>query len=221
MNILKRYLIKVHPIIKILFYLQLFAIAIWGPIISSIMITTICFIILIFYSGEKSIIANPYYALLFCGIAVLIVLPGGSKSEIIYASKLSARILNIMLISAITGLIIKPHDILIIGKCLHLPEKLIWVIIAMALFLPNAIHDIQSVIFAQRSRGFELNIFSFFRLTTYRVLIIPYIVCILRSALSMWISMNLRTRLADKQANTKYSILEILMFLTSFVLWIN
>lgn len=221
MKLLERHLVKVHPVIKMVFYIQLLGIAIWGPLISSILVTVICFIFLIFYSGEKGIVANPYYALLFCAIAVLIVVPAGSKDEIIYASELSARILNVMLISAILGLMIKPDDILLTGKLLRLPDKLIMVIITIALFLPTATRSIHSVIFAQRSRGLELGFFSLFRPTTYRVLIIPYVVCILRSALAMWVSMNLRPWSVYKLSKAKINVPEVVLLLTSFALWID
>jgi len=221
MKSLERYLVRTHPVTKILLYLQLLSVAIWGPLISSVVVTITCFIFLVFYPGEKGIIANPFYAMLFCTIAVLIVIPTGSKDEIIYASELSARIFNIMLISAILGLVIKPYDILIMGRLLHTPGNLVTVIITTALFFPIAMQNIYSVIFAQRSRGLELSFSSLFRLMTYRAITIPYVVCILRSALAMWISINLRPWSKYKLAKAKVDTLGLILFLASFALWLD
>jgi energy-coupling factor transport system permease protein len=221
MRALQRWLTKAHPLLKSLLYLQLLSIAIWGPLISVIVVSTVCFAFLIFYSGEKGAIANPYYALLFCVIAVLIVLPGGNRDELIYASKLSARILNVMLISAMLGVVVSPVDIARVGKYLRLPDTAIMMIIGVASFLPLSLRSINTVIFAQRSRGLDFNLFSLFRPTTYRVLVVPYVVCILRSALDKWVSMNLRPWSGYKLAMPKIAIHEIVLFLISLILWLG
>lgn len=221
MKSLERYLSNVHPVLKLGLYIQLLCLAIWGPFTSSILITILCFVFLVFYSGEKGIVANPYYALLFCTIAVLIVIPGGSREDILYASELSVRIFNIMLISAILGLLMKLDDVLLIGRLSCLPEEIFVVVIAMVLFLPAAKRTIQSVSFAQRSRGLELGFFSLFRLSTYRALIIPYVICVLRNALASWVSMNLRPWSRYKQAVGRIKVAEVILFLFSFALWVH
>jgi energy-coupling factor transporter transmembrane protein EcfT len=216
---IQKYLASLHPLIKIMVYAQLLCVAIWGPLPGVIITAVVCFVLLAFYPDDRGAIANPYFALLFCLLAVLIVLPGGSRDEILYASRLSTRLLDVMLVSAMLGTVISPVDLARIGNLLHLPNAAIMVIVAVASFLPLSLRNIHTVIVAQRSRGFEFKFLSLFRPTTYRVLVVPYVVCILRSALDKWVSMNLRPWVGYRRAMPKISIQEIGLLFISSLLW--
>lgn len=220
MKSIQKKLANLHPLIKVVVYTQLLCVAIWGSLPSVILTATICFLLLAFYPGDRGAIANPYFALLFCVVAVLIVLPGGSRDEMVYASRLSTRLFDVMLVSALLGAVISPVDVARIGNLLRLPNPAIMIIVAITSFLPLSARNIQAVMIAQRSRGFELNFLSLFRPATYRVLVVPYIVCILRSALDKWVSMNLRPWIGYKRVTPKIPIQEIALFLTTFMLWI-
>lgn len=201
-------------------YMQLLCVAIWGPLPGVILTTVVCFLLLGFYPGDRGAIANPYYALLFCLLGVLIVLPGGTRDEIIFASRLSTRLLDIMLVSAMFGTVLSPVDLARLGNILYLPNAAIMVVIAVGSFLPLSLRNIHAVIIAQRSRGFEFRFTSLFRAATYRVLVVPYVVCILRSALDKWVSINLRPWVGYRTTLRKVSIQETVLVLVSFLLWI-
>jgi hypothetical protein len=180
----------------------------------------VSFVLLVLYPGDRGAIANPYYALVFCMLAVLIVIPGGSRDEIWAASRLSIRLSDIMLVSSLLGLITSPVDLARLSTLFRLPAAGTMVIIAVASFLPLSLRNIHTVIVAQRSRGFEPKFVSLFRPATYRVLIVPYVVCILRSALDKWVSMNLRPWALYRPTVQRITIPEIVLFSISFLLWL-
>jgi hypothetical protein len=220
MKVLQGYLINLHPLFKTLLYLQLLAVAIWGPLLSVIGVSVVCFAYLIFWPDEQGL-ASPYYALVFCAVAVLVVLPGGSRGELIQALRLSARLFDVMVVSYMLGVVLRPIDVAQLGTLLRLPSNIIMVMIGVASFVPLASRSIHNVIFAQRSRGFEFTFLSLFRPTTYRVLVVPYVVSILRSAMDKWVSMNLRPWTGYKLPIRKIAIYEIALFLISFGLWFH
>jgi hypothetical protein len=173
------------------------------------------------YPGDRGTVANPYFALVICAFGVLIVLPGGSRDEILYAAELSTRIFDVMLASATFGLLMSPRDVAQLTDSLHLPDKAKLVVIAVSAFLPLSLRSIHAVIFAQRSRGLVLSFSSMLRPETYRVLVVPYIVCILRAAFEKWVSMNLRPWLGYYQVRAKFRVLEVIILFASFILWIS
>lgn len=216
-----RHLAKVHPLVKCALYVQFLAVAIWGPLNSVILVDVVGFIFLALYSHKRDVELSPYFALIFCVLAVLIVVPGGTKDEIMYASLLSARILGVMLISSLLGAIISPIDIVSVSELLHLSDNIRMVVVVIASFLPLAKRSITSVIFAQRSRGLEIGLYSLLRPRTYSALVVPYIVSILRSALDKWVSINLRPLSGYKPTRTNIRTVEALALLASFALWLS
>lgn len=214
------YLSSTNYIFKFAAVTQLICIAIWGPLISCIGIASIIFILLILHQGDKVMKLSAFVALIFCVISVLIVFPGGSKDDVFVAFNIAVRFFDIMIISILFALIAKLHDFTIVGKLLHLPKSFILIfMISFIRFIPVAFKSIETVIMAQRSRGFNFNLSSFLKTQTYRALLIPYIICILDSAWWMWISMNLRPIVDIKLPNQKISAIQIYFLAISFGLW--
>ena len=221
MKSVTRFLINFHPVIKFLLYLQLLLVAICGPLWSVVFTSAACFMFVILYPGDRGMVANPYWALIICALGVLVVLPGGTRVEILYAAELSTRVLDVMLTSAAFGLLISPRDVAQLTDSLHLPDNVKLVVIAVSSFVPLSLRSIHAVIFAQRSRGLTLGITSILRPETYRVLVVPYVVCILRAAFDKWVSMNLRPWSVYYQARAKIRVHEVGVVLASFTLWLT
>lgn len=214
---------RVNPLLKVLLYLQLLCVAIWGPVFNVAGLTVIAFVFLLVYRDEDEIVTNPYYSVALCLITVLIVLPGGSWSEILYATNLAVRILAVMLVSSVFGLWIDTTDIMRTAKVFGASEKLSAVLAGVARFVPVSIRTMRSVLLAQRSRGLEFDWAAVFRLETYPAVVVPYFVCILRIAFVMWISMNLRphSEIEFRGPEGAASGVGLLLLTASCLLWLT
>jgi len=173
-------------------YLNLLCLGIWGPVQSCVIVSLFSFGALLSWPRARTTIGSPWFAVGFCAVATLIVVPGGTIHDIALAAQLSIRLLEIMLVSAMLGTIAVPSDFVVVTQCLRLPEIVRFGIINLARFLPVAIQSVQSVRMAQRSRGVNLGIRQVFRMETYQALVVPYVISIARAANQLWISTNLR-----------------------------
>jgi len=218
MKALERHLVAGHTLTKVGLYLQSLSLAIWGPLGACVAVAVACFGILLLTPGRRGTVANPFYALILCAVAVLLVVPGGTAQEIIAASELSTRILSVMLASALLGAVITPSDVLLLQRFFRLPRSFEMVALAMVLFVPRALDSIRSVVYAQRSRGLDLSVVSVFRPSTYRLVLVPYIVSVLKAALTLWVSLNLRPSLA--QSSESMTPIQAVILVASGGLWL-
>lgn len=181
-----------RPLWKMAVCLQFYCLALWGPMDGCLIGCSLCFLLLLIWPRGATVATSPWTCVAFCTFATLIAVPGGDANDVIIALRLSVRLLLVLLTSAALGRIATPGDIVAAARQFRLPRQVQFAIGVLARFVPLAIQTMQSVALAQRSRGLYLGIRHLVRRDTYRALAVPYVVSVLRSAMQLWISVNLR-----------------------------
>ncbi|MCL5028620.1 MAG: hypothetical protein M1480_06320 [Bacteroidetes bacterium] len=220
-EIVDKYLTNLHPTTKLLFYINLFIFSIMGEILGVYLLGMISFFYLLLTHKDKKLIANPINGLILCIIGVIIVLPDGTKSEIKLAIDLSARILLVFNLFAISGITTNQQDYLFIAKIFGIKGNNRKIIIVLPLVLPLVVNVIHNVIMAQKSRGIELSFRKLMQFQTYQGLIVPYLVCVSKVILDYWISINLRPWSSYKVSIPRIKILDLGILLSIFIWLLN
>jgi energy-coupling factor transporter transmembrane protein EcfT len=208
-----------HPIAKGLLYFQVVLLSMYGSHWASVLVAFSLLASLLLYRGDKGTVASPVAALAFCALSVIVVVPGGTLEELKIAGVLSVRILGVMVGSMALGLVLTRRDIQYVGSVFHLPNLVIESFGGLVFFVPVAVRSLQNVIRAQQSRGFEFKPNTMLRLRTYRALVVPYIISVLQSALSIWISINLRPSSAISDNVGRITGPELLALGLTALLW--
>lgn len=224
MKTMMQWLRDSRPFFKIIILLQLLVLSIFGPILSVLVIAFVLFLYSIKIKRETEYIASPLLILIFCALATIIVIPGGSADEILRATDISIRLAAFMFSANVFVVILSPFDFIEVWKRLRLPPITLYPFLVAARFIPISIRNMHSVLIAQKSRGFHFNLKKIFLLETWMVLVIPYLITLLRIANNNWISMSLRNfsyvSLVSDEKKKFLSLSEGLIILATFVLWI-
>jgi hypothetical protein len=200
-------------------YLHLCILAIWGPLVAGIIIAAVSFVTLLLWPAKHGVTTNPWALIALCGLAVIIVIPGASHAELVYVSGLAMRMLAVFLVSSLISLVFGVSDVLLLGRVLHLPKRLSVLTVALVRFVPAAQRSIEAVMLSQRSRGFVLHWWGLLSLTTYRVIMVPFLVGILRSALGMWVSLNMRQWAVYEPRCRSVGLLELAFLCVTLCMW--
>ena len=209
-----------QSLLKTLVFINLFMVGLIGSIWAVLIVLLFLFILLLLNSQEHGINSGPFFPLIFCGLAVLIVIPDGTESEVEFALYLMARILALSYISIFIGYIFNQRDFLVIGDLFGLKSNKKILFIIIPIFLPTALSAIQNVLIAQQSRGLKLNIKSLLKRETFEAMIIPYVVTILKRALELWITVNLKPWDSYIIKKQKIKFTDILITCMCLSLWI-
>lgn len=213
-------LVRRHPIIKIMVYLNLCILAVWGPLFAGSITSLVSFVIILYWPKRNGAFTNPWFSLLLCGLAVVLVIPGGtSQTELTYVTMIALRMLAVILVSQLLGLVFGVNDILILARILHFPKQLSVLTVAFVRFVPIAQRSIEAVILSQKSRGFFFGWKTMFLPTTYRVILVPFLVSILRDALYMWVSMNMRQWAIYKPRHSGVGLSDMFFLVLTFTMW--
>ena len=208
-----------HPWVKLLLYAHLLCVAIWGPLWGSALIAILVLILLFLYQGPRGFVTQPILALVVCSLAVVIAIPGGSTNDVMSAAKLSTRLLMVMSVSGLFGLVIGFQDVRHWCYTVRAPQWFVFLITAFVRYLPIAERLFKQVIFAQRSRGLHLGIKTVFLPSSYRALMVPYILGLLRSIDSLWVSMNMRPTEVARADGHGIRVAEVVILMGSASLW--
>ncbi|MFH1741167.1 MAG: energy-coupling factor transporter transmembrane component T [bacterium] len=220
MNWLQRPLVHTHPLVKSLAYLHLCTLAIWGPWLGAAFMAIVCFVFLLLWPMRKGMITNPWASLILCAVAVVVVIPGGTQTELVRVSFLALRMLAVFLVSAVLGLVFGVSDVLHLGRLFHWPER--WCVLAVGLVrcVPMAQRSMEAVMLSQRSRGFVLRWWGLVLPRTYRIVTIPFLVCMLRDALWMWVSLNMRKWAVYKPKCRTVGVWDVAFLLLTLLIWV-
>ncbi len=219
MNWLNRQMIDTHPLVKLVAYLDLCILGVWGPLVAVVIVAFVSFALLLLWPVRHGVITNPWYSLVLCGLAVVIVIPGASQAELAYVVRLSLRMLCVILVSSSLGLVFRVNDVLVLGRVSRWPKRLSGLVVAFVRFVPVAMRSIEAVVLSQRSRGFVFRWWGLLSPAVYRVIVVPFLVGILHDALGMWVSLNMRQWALYEPTCRKLGLGDLAFLLLTFSMW--
>lgn len=220
MHNISQYLMGRNTAIKLLTYLNLIIIVLYGPLLACLLLVFICFGLLTYWPYRTGLITNPWSYFLLCIVAILIVVPGGTKSEIVSTSILCLRVLSFLLLSSLLGCIFSINDALWLGKFFHWPCRVTVFFISIVRFIPLAMKSFEQTLISQRARGLTMKNWRLLRFDTFTILVVPFIVAILRDCLFMWISINMRNWVTINPSQRTIRTIDIAFVATLSCLWL-
>jgi len=212
-------LTSLHPITKLLVYLQLIAVCIFAPVPSAIFVGVVAFLYVVVLGAGREMYVNPWYPLVLCVLAFLIAVPGGTDRDVLIAADISLRVFGVIMSSILLGLALGVRDLISLTRRFGMPEQVELMAIAIAVSLPRVLRSMRNVLAAQKSRGFVISWRTALSLRTYAVLMTPFIVAILRTALALWISLCIRPWRNYTPAVFRFGVRDLILLLASSLLW--
>jgi len=211
---------RVHPLVKFILFINLNLLIFFGSIYISIILSFLGYSFLIFSSKKNQFYASPHKSLIFCIVTFLLVylLMENTQQELKQLIFFTLKLFAIIITSIIAGLFIKPLDLVYFLKTLRIRKKDYPMIFSIIRFIPVTISDLENIVFAQRSRGFNYNIKSIFNKSTYLSIVIPYIYSILNHVVQTDISLEIKD-FNLKTEKIPVSLIDILIIAINILLW--
>lgn len=215
------YLSSSHPFSKAVLYANVLLLSLFGAIPSIIILAVIGLVLLSGIDRSQGSVASPYSILVLFVISIGISLPNGDPSIIKYTVIWSIRMLDVLVFSAIMGAVISFHDVLFACRIFRLSDKMTSIAYAVLLFIPQYIEHLRLVIMAQKTRGARFGIRNILRPTTYSAIAIPFIHTLLRNALLLWVSINLRPISSKSFSLARPRVGEYIIVMFIGLLWLS
>lgn len=210
---------------KAVLLFELLAFAIWGPLEGCVILVCALFVLLVIWPRADTMIASPFVAMIFCLVVIGTAIPFSTPTEVLAVAQNTLRFLLFMLASSVMlGSVAIPSDFVNLAHLLRLPSGVTFVIGTVTRFVPLCLRTMGEVACAQKARGLRLGLKTSFQPETYTMLLVPYVISIIRSAVTVWVASNLRpvpvmpTRLHGR---SKYAIVtEFLVLYGVAMLWV-
>ncbi|MHA1588560.1 MAG: energy-coupling factor transporter transmembrane component T [Candidatus Thorarchaeota archaeon] len=212
---------SVHPIVKLLIYIQLVAVSLWGPVPSAAIAGLAIFVYLLTLDSRITIFSNPWLPLGLCLFTFLIAIPGGTRDELMRAAEIAIRLFGIIMSSILLGISFGIRDMIRLSRLLRTPEQLELMGIAVSAAIPRMLESLNNIVLAQRSRGMVFSWRSVFSAGLYHALMTPVIVAVLRTALDLWISLCIRPWRIYRPMTRRPAFADMVLLMASFVLWLD
>lgn len=212
---------SIHPIVKLLIYVQLLSVSLWGPVTSPAIIGLVIFVYLITLDSQLTVFSNPWLPLGLCLFTFIIVIPGGTRDELMRAAEIAVRLFGIIMSSILLGVSFGIRDMVHLSHLLRMPDRLELMGLSVSIAIPKMLDSLGNIILAQRSRGMVFSWRSVFSARLYQALLTPVIVAVLRTALDIWISLCSRPWRIYSSMSCRSSVAEVALLMASLLLWLD
>ena len=181
-----------HPGWKVAVYVNVTAVAVWGPAFSRLGSLALFLSIVVIRGGGPGGRRAVLWMLIASALLVAITIPGGTSTEILIAADISARILAVLVIAVAFSELIRIDDVVRVCRCFGAGEGLTLVAATPLRLLPALTRGMSRVALAQRARGLEMSLRDLARIDTYRSIAVPYVLLVVRVMFHAWIMFHLR-----------------------------
>lgn len=213
---------QLDPLTKAFVWLNLSAVSFWAPPGAAYGLAILSVFFLTKWHRKGDLVVSPMFLLVVSVASMITVIFDGSRAEVVKAGEVTARVVAIMGVSACLGYLLTPEDLRVLGARLLLPPSGVNLLSAVVLYPTVAMHSFSEVLLAQRSRGFELNLRGVLSLRSYGAILVPFVVVVLRSAQSIWVSINLRPLDASDISNPyQVRLADLLTMAASLLFWLS